>query len=267
MSKQQADVFTLHAVMKELILPGVKFIPNGDAGRALLKYTDDESSLCHKVIAFTGRTAAGDNVAWWKQMSKRIRQALANYRNNTMTAMRRTYTGEYECEYCERWIDTSEHGITVIESHHIAVVIYMCVLALYESASDGHSPTIWSPLAICDVGAVAEARRGAGNGIPYAWLICMFLKNIANQHKWQSLVTRAMEQTNPEFRLSQYFSRSDEAFMLAVLHGKGPGWKEALVDKQKAAWTWFVVSVVEAKWSWWVYMMQLCILTHLCVLS
>ena len=64
MSKQQADVFTLHAVMKELILPGVKFIPNGDAGRALLKYTDDESSLCHKVITFTGRMAAGDNVAW-----------------------------------------------------------------------------------------------------------------------------------------------------------------------------------------------------------
>ena len=172
-----------------------------------------------------------------------------------MTAMRRTYTGKYKREYCERCIDTSEHGTTVIESHYIAFVLYMCVLALYESASDDYPPTIWSPLAICDVGAVAGARRGVGNGIPYAWLICMFLKNITNQNKWQSLITRAIEQTNPDFRLSQYFSRSDEAFMLAVLCAKGPGWREALIDKQKVAWTWFVVSVVEAKWSWWVYMM------------
>ena len=54
MSKQQADVFTLHAVMKELVLPNVKFIPDGDTERTFLKYTEDESSLCCKVITFTG---------------------------------------------------------------------------------------------------------------------------------------------------------------------------------------------------------------------
>ena len=95
-TKQQIDAIALQAIMKELVLPHVKFIANGDAGRDFLRYTHDDSSLCQLVITHSGRQNASGNKPWWKQMSKKIRHALANYRNNAMTSMKRAYTGEFD---------------------------------------------------------------------------------------------------------------------------------------------------------------------------
>ena len=96
MTKQQIDALALQAIMKELVLPHVKFIANGDAGRDFLRYTHDDSSLCQLVLTHSGRQNASGNKPWWKQMSKKIRHALANYRNNAMTSMKRAYTGEFD---------------------------------------------------------------------------------------------------------------------------------------------------------------------------
>ena len=95
MTKQQIDAFALKAIMKEVVLPHVKFIANGDARRDFLKYTHNDTSLCQLVLTHSGQKNASGNKSWWKQMSSKIRHALANYRNNTMNSMKRAYTGKY----------------------------------------------------------------------------------------------------------------------------------------------------------------------------
>ena len=130
----------------------------------------------------------------------------------------------------------------------LCLYLFTVSLALYEHANDNHSPAIWSPLVICDVGAVAAGRRGNDKNIPYAWLICLFMKHVTSHQKWESLVNRAMAESTTVFRLADYFTRSDEAFMLVVLCAKGPGWSAELKEKKEAAWEWAVVSISVVLW-------------------
>lgn len=96
---------------------------------------------------------------------------------------------------------------------------------------------------LCDLLEVAKHRRLNGTSKPYAWLVMMFIHCLRTRSTYETFLDNLVRSSDEAFDMMDFFTRSDEAFLLAVMESEVQHWEQQNLEEKKLAWLWFQVSI------------------------